>query len=590
MLAIALPSLASKRGNAASPEREKARYYYLEAVRRQVSGDNAGAYELYKKSSNIDPEYVEALSALGSQRLMNDADTFQTPPMLMRSLAMMKPFIEQYPGDFFEASYYAFLAGRLDSVPEAIRVYERTDSLFPTKTATLFHLADAYMAEKNTEKAVEALDKFERIEGKNAQISLKKITYYIQAQDTLGAIREARALADFSPRNPTFKILMGNVFEALSMPDSAYQCFLKAEEVGPDNGPTKLALAAYYKETGDSIRYDEKTYEALISEDFGLEEKASLVSQYLQRIINDKSAVSRGDTLFNIFSRQFPHEPIVLDLAARYSAAKGDMPNAIEQIGYAIDLKPDEKDFWGQLMTYQLAADKPKDAVKTYDKAAKHIEIDEDMKLLMTQACSMAEDYERAVATYEDLLKEINPHLNASDSLPDRSIPALLTFEQLNKASNLYTMLGDMFSQRGMPRESFIQYENALKFIPDNAMTLNNYAYFMAEAGGDLEKAEKMSKQALDIDPDNPTFLDTYAWILFLKGDAEKALPYQMSAVEKAEQQNDISAELYSHYGDILFHNAEPEEALAAWEKALKITPDDKLLQKKVKNHTYFEK
>ena len=112
----------------------------------------------------------------------------------------------------------------------------------------------------------------------------------------------------------------------------------------------------------------------------------------------------------------------------------------------------------------------------------------------------------------------------------------------------------------------------------------------MSEEGGDLDRALQMSSQAIQIEPDNYTFLDTYAWIQFLKGNLEEALKYQMSAVEKAEASEDISAELYSHLGDILFNSARPDEAVDAWKKAAELNPDDALLKKKIKAKMYFPK
>ena len=130
VLMCACSAALTLKGPAARQDvRDKARYYYLEAVNRQVDGDEAEAYELYKKAYQLDPTYVEAESAYGSRRLTIETDTFQSPEMLMASLAMMRPYIDTYPGDFFEAAYYAYLAAHLDTIEEAIRIYERADSL-----------------------------------------------------------------------------------------------------------------------------------------------------------------------------------------------------------------------------------------------------------------------------------------------------------------------------------------------------------------------------------------------------------------------------------------------------------------------------
>ena len=200
----------------------------------------------------------------------------------------------------------------------------------------------------------------------------------------------------------------------------------------------------------------------------------------------------------------------------------------------------------------------------------------------------MGKDYDRAAATYDDLLKTIAPSLSATDSLSDHGILNKLDYEELMKASDLYGMLGDMFFSAGKKDLAFTSYRNALKFAPDNNLVMNNYAYFLSEDNGDLDLAYDMSKKAVDANPDNPTYLDTLAWILFKQGKYDDALTYQRAAVEKSIENEDISPELYSHLGDILFHCAQPQEALDAWKKALELSPDDTLLKKKVRQKQYF--
>lgn len=548
---------------------EKARYYYLEGVRLQAGGDNAAAYECYKKAYSLRPDYTEAASAYGNLRLSVLTDTLQSTPELLNSLALMRPFVKEYSGDFFESQYFAYLAAHLDTLKEAIAVYERSDSLFPTKTATLVQLAEAYMADNNLPRAIDALNRYEKTEGMSPALSLRKISYFISAKDTAGALEETERLVDFSPREPNYRILQGNVFNALAMPDSALQSFLTAERMAPENGAAKLALADWYKEHGDSAAYDTKTYEALLSEDFDVQQKTELLAVYLQKVINEKGSTARGDHLFEALSRQYPHEPDMLDLGARYNAAKGNIGEAIEQISYAIDLSPDNENYWGQLMSYQLGDDKGREAMQTYERAKEHVTPSQGLKLIYANAASMASDEKEAVKAFDELLRDENQSLSATDSVTDRSLPHRMDYEQLIRVSTLYNMLGDMYYRVKKIPDAFRAYENALLFFPENAMVLNNYAYFLIENGGDMERAAEMSKRAVDNQPDNPTFIDTYAWILFKKGDYEDALTYQRSAVEKSEAEGDTSAELYDHYGDILFKNGKTDEAVENWKKAL---------------------
>lgn len=88
------------------------------------------------------------------------------------------------------------------------------------------------------------------------------------------------------------------------------------------------------------------------------------------------------------------------------------------------------------------------------------------------------------------------------------------------------SIIGDTQHQMGNNRKAYKTYEKALKLDPENCPVLNNYAYYLCLERRKLAKAEKMSLITVTKEPDNPTYLDTYGWILFLRGKAKKAKPY----------------------------------------------------------------
>ena len=106
--------------------------------------------------------------------------------------------------------------------------------------------------------------------------------------------------------------------------------------------------------------------------------------------------------------------------------------------------------------------------------------------------------------------------------------------------------------------------------------------------GRDLDKAERMSAQTVKAEPDNATYLDTYAWIFFKQGNYSLARIYLQNALDKTKEP---SAELFEHYGDILFMLGEVDEAVTYWQKALEAGSESaELLQKKIKHKKYIEK
>ena len=588
-LTVVMIAAAVSQPEPRSTQRQKARYYYMEGVRHSAAGENAEAYEYFRKAYQADPTYEEAANSFGAKRLIIKIDTLQSRAEVKRSFSLMGALIDRYPGDIFESSLYAYVAANTDSLEEAVRVFKRTVDLNPGKTALLVHLADSYMATGQVDSALNALNTYERLEGKSTQLTIKKLNYLMAVNDTTGAIREVNSLIESSPTIPDYLMLKGNLFEALALPDSALTYYRRAEQLEPDNGAIKMTLAGFYKDRGDSVAYDSAIYDALLSEDFELEDKLQILSEYLQTLIRDNSDTQRGDYLFSALERQHPHEPAVLDLAARYSAAKGDWREAIEHISYAIDLNPTEETYRGQLITYYLSDEQPKAAMKAYEAALSHIEQPaEGMQLLYASACSMAGYHDKARVIYIDRIKAVMPQAYSDSTIEDSGLRHRLDYDGLIRVSTLYNMLGDSYYTSGEKDKAFVAYDNSLYFMPDNPMTLNNYAYFLTEEGGDLEQASVMSRSALDQSPDNDTYIDTYAWIEFKLGHFEEARLYQKKAIEIAEARDSASAELYEHYGDILFMCQEPEEAVMYWEKALELEPDNALLKKKVEHRTYF--
>ena len=92
--------------------------------------------------------------------------------------------------------------------------------------------------------------------------------------------------------------------------------------------------------------------------------------------------------------------------------------------------------------------------------------------------------------------------------------------------------------------QSYDYFEKYLVLRPNDVVVLNSYAYRLALDNRELEKAERMSRQTLQSEPDNPYFLDTYAWILHQMGKNREALKY----VEKSMQRDEPSEEVKEHW------------------------------------------
>ena len=145
-------------------------------------------------------------------------------------------------------------------------------------------------------------------------------------------------------------------------------------------------------------------------------------------------------------------------------------------------------------------------------------------------------------------------------------------------------MLGDAYNGLKEYQKSDKAYEEALGVDPNNSLILNNYSYYLALRKENLDKAEKMSALLIKNNPTNASFLDTYAWVLFMKGNYKEA----KKVMEKAIAGGDATATHFEHFGDILFQLNDIDAAIEQWQKARSLSIHHELLDKKIENKKLY--
>jgi tetratricopeptide (TPR) repeat protein len=196
-------------------------------------------------------------------------------------------------------------------------------------------------------------------------------------------------------------------------------------------------------------------------------------------------------------------------------------------------------------------------------------------------ADEMAFYYYQGMAYYrkKDNDRALDAFRNGISVINDNSDPAI--------ASDFYAVLGDLLHQKGLAKEAFAAYDSCLQKKEDNIGCLNNYAYYLSELGQQLDKAERMSYKTIKAEPDNATYLDTYAWILFKQQRYSEARIYIDQAVQNDE---DHSSVLIEHAGDIYAMGGDMDTALKRWREAYEKDPNNKLLAKKINQRKYIKK
>lgn len=562
LIAMALPfairGSASKKEGITQANRVKATYVLMEAQRQHFLEHDDAFYHLIAYAYSLDSTNTSIAFYMGVAKF--ERTSFEHTDELTAALAQMRKHVEAHPEDKYEARLYAHAAFLVNQYQEGLRVLNIQHQLYPQDDNLLSTMADAYEKTSDYQKALAIYDTLQQWRGQSVELSSAKLKAYQALNDTTGAIHEMRALLASAPTNADYNLAMGKMLFMFGYRDSAMVYYDKAQQYEPDNGLTYLTKAEYYLALGDTLNYDRQTYQALVSTDLDVESKLQILVNYTKTLLSAKDTTHRTDHLFDVLIEQHPLEPQIRVLYSEYLMFIDNNEGAAEQIDYALNLDPTNKELWTRLMAYYLYAGNYEKAIEVGDKAIRLNPDNVELYSYLGSSCYSVKQYDKAIEVYDKAL-------------------AILDSTQVDDRSNLLSGKADVKFAMGDTIAAFALYDQSLDLNPDNPGTLNNYAYFLALSNRDLDKAERMSAETIVADAANPTYLDTYAWVFYMRKEYTMAQLYIEMAINNEEQP---TSELFEHYGYILLANGDKQKALEQWRKAIELKPDNEQLVKQI--------
>lgn len=562
LIAMALPfairGSASKKEGITQANRVKATYVLMEAQRQHFLEHDDAFYHLIAYAYSLDSTNTSIAFYMGVAKF--ERTSFEHTDELTAALAQMRKHVEAHPEDKYEARLYAHAAFLVNQYQEGLRVLNIQHQLHPQDDNLLSTMADAYEKTSDYQKALAIYDTLQQWRGQSVELSSAKLKAYQALNDTTGAIHEMRALLASAPTNADYNLAMGKMLFMFGYRDSAMVYYDKAQQYEPDNGLTYLTKAEYYLALGDTLNYDRQTYQALVSTDLDVESKLQILVNYTKTLLSAKDTTHRTDHLFDVLIEQHPLEPQIRVLYSEYLMFIDNNEGAAEQIDYALNLDPTNKELWTRLMAYYLYAGNYEKAIEVGDKAIRLNPDNVELYSYLGSSCYSVKQYDKAIEVYDKAL-------------------AILDSTQVDDRSNLLSGKADVKFAMGDTIAAFALYDQSLDINPDNPGTLNNYAYFLALSNRDLDKAERMSAKTIVEDAANPTYLDTYAWVFYMRKEYTMAQLYIEMAINNEEQP---TSELFEHYGYILLANGDKQKALEQWRKAIELKPDNEQLVKQI--------
>lgn len=551
--------MASDRKAISEDDRVKAEYIFLEAEKQRNMGRDDAFHHLLQYAHSLDPENSAIAYYLGYSRLMK-SNLSVSDSLFSSSLRMMRKHVDAHPEDKYEAMLYANGNMIANQVQEGLRVLKIQAERNPHSVEVQLSIADAYARLEDYRNAIAAYDSVQQWQGQSVQLSARKVRAYQALNDTVGAIGEMRSLLATAPRNVDYNLAMGNMMLMFGERDSALTYYDKAQQYEPENGATYLAKAQFYNAIGDSVNYDQQTYQALVSKDLDVASKVEVLADYARHLLVAKDSSARTENLFKVLIEQHPNEPQIRMLFSDYLAAKDDMKGAAEQMDYAVNLDPTDAQAWNRLLVLNIISENYETAIAAGDRAIELNPNNIELYGYIAPAYYNIKQYDKAIEVYKKALAAVD-----STDTEHRSM--------------FLGGMGDAKFSMGDTIGAFALYDQAIEIDPNNVSILNNYAYFLTLCNRDLDKAERMSAKTVQAEPQNATFLDTYAWVFYKRKEYTMAQLYIEMAIKNERRP---SSDIYDHYGDILLAVGDKQEALKQWKKALELDAGNKELLEKV--------
>ena len=551
----------------------RADYFLMEAGKYRMRREWSTAMMLYRHALAVSPQSAESMYQLGRMYYYIREDSIGEKYML-----------QAIGTDSTNTSYLESMAAiylRTNRAEKALPLLERMSALEPRRTDVLSHLSGYYADTGQLEDAIKTLDRWETLEGKMPQLSYEKYSLYNQLGDSIKAFNELETLCDEFPSDMTHRVRMGYQYQQHGNLKRAIQIYDEVRNIEPHNPQLQVAMLDYYEALGQKDRAVAIRDSIMSDVHADRQVRMGLMQNFVQSQIgnpNDDSLVA------DRFDRILSVDTANVELMGMYAA-------------------------------YMSYSEKPDSLICPIMQRVLRVEPDNDMAtqwLLqyfarrqefasLEEICRRGANYHPESLAYHYFLgMTFSERGNDSGAveiwkkgLRQRSSEASGTL-----VSDVFTALGDLYFKTGDVRESYCAYDSALVYNKDNILALNNYAYFLSLRRENLDKAEQMSYRTIKAEPENKTYLDTYAWILFMRGEYAEAAHYMDRVVSPDSTGAALLADpastsvILEHAADIAWFNGDTGRACYLWDLAVRLGDEDvsAVLLKKSKKRKYLKK
>ena len=556
-------------------DRMRLDYLFQEAAKMKLQERHSEALDLLRQCYTIAPNAPEVLYELSLYELYFRNDSLALA--LLRQATRLDP-----RNTFYKEAIATYYLNHIQT-EQALPYLEAIAELRPTRSDVLAQLTRIYTSLDRQADAIRALDRIELLEGKMPSVSYQKFALYKRLGQEDKGFEELESLCHEYPHDMTYRLAVADQLLAADREAEALKVYDEVRRQEPDNTALQLSMLQYYRHTGNDSLFaavrDSLLYEPKSDTDVRVTLMRDLIAQELRDDSLHKGQQRVVET-FDSLDTRFGPTLDLLQLRAAFLATydKQNDSDFVAVMDRVIQLEPANTQavfyliqYYGEHQQYEQLEDICRRAVNTHpEELVCHF-------YLGVALYQQGKKTEAMKAFEEGLLQKTS-----------ESRPAMV--------ADLYSILGDIYHESGREDDAFEAYDSCLIYQDDNVGCLNNYAYYLSLLGRDLDKAEEMSYRTIRLEPDNKTYLDTYAWILFMKERYAEAAHYidRVCPADSADEvlltMEGVSGVVLEHAGDIAAKNGNQEQALRFWTLALQAGGDGltAVLPKKIRLKRYL--
>lgn len=510
-----------------SAQQTKFDYIFQEAMRQKLANKYDAAIDLFDYCHQLDPESGAVLYELAELYRYAKNDTL--------AIKALEKACRLYPNNYWYKNHLVTLYLDNRRNDEALQCVEDMARLFPEKGEVLGMLLELYEKKNDYANMVKVLDKIEVKEGKSEKLSMGKFRLFLQMNDEARAFEEMRNLADEYPNDLRYQVVIGDLYLDAGKKEEALKQFQMVEAQDPENVTLLLSMANFYNQEGDTAHYQDYLTRLLTNKDVDDATRVRMLGVLVRENLTTNADSTQLLSLFDKVLQQPQEQTDILELKVRYMVTKRMPADEVKPyLKQMLDIDPENDMARQQLLKYAVEENDHQSIVNICKPAVEYNADSPVFYFYMGVEYYLIDEKEKSMDALRSGLNRVENEMDEENRFKIRT--------------HSYALLGDIYHQLGQDDKAFQAYDSCLIYNKNDAMVLNNYAYYLSLKKKDLQRAEEMSRLSNELEPDNSTYLDTYAWVLFQQKRYDEAKQYMDKVVELMERDGEEMSD------DVLLH------------------------------------